>query len=59
MTEREELVDAYSDGYKDLNGFRPRNVALFEGPIEDLRAAVKRVYADLEAELEREQEGWG
>lgn len=56
LTEREELISAYSDGYKDLNGFRPRDAALYRGPIEALRAAVDRVYADLAEEIERERE---
>lgn len=56
LTEREELVDAYSDGYKDLNGFRPRDPWMWTCPIEELRAAVERVYADLRAEIERERE---
>lgn len=58
LTEREELISAYSDGYKDLNGFRPRDAALYRGPIEALRAAVDRVYADLAEEIEREREAW-
>ncbi|NIT79594.1 MAG: hypothetical protein GWN58_33090 [Anaerolineae bacterium] len=56
LTEREELISAYSDGYKDWAGFRPRDRALYEGPIEELRAAVDWVYKALAEEMERERE---
>lgn len=54
MTEREDLLDCYSDLYKDLCGFRPSLERLADCSLEELRAEVDRVAEDLRREIERE-----
>lgn len=56
MSERDELYSAYSDGYKDLWGVRPRHVDPATLTVEELRAKVEGVYEELARELERERQ---
>lgn len=51
------LFDAYSDAFKDLNGFRPRGALaerFLNAPESEQDRLLQQVYADLRAELERE-----
>jgi len=61
LSERDELYSAYSDGYKDLYGVRPRHVDPAACSLDELREKVQGVYEELSRELawEREEaEAW-